>query len=160
MLFQGPLIYNETTPQTLLLFIEREIENIYNSDVYRGNPDSNDTNDCLLIWKLLQMLIMQRGVSCACNRSFHNFSIQCNCFNCFQRVTGPDLARLLIKSQEEISASVGRISGQQPTIEAESDLAECTYYLVRGCVDVRFFCFSVVVCKRLECSRSFLGCNS
>lgn len=59
----GPLIYNETKPQTLLLFIEREIENIYSSDVYRGNPDSNDTNDCLLIWKLLQMLIMQQGVS-------------------------------------------------------------------------------------------------
>lgn len=60
--FKGPLIYNETQPHTLQLFIERQMRDIYNSDVYKGNPDSNDTNDCLLIWRLLQMLIKQHGV--------------------------------------------------------------------------------------------------
>ncbi|KAI6217117.1 Protein transport protein sec16 [Aphelenchoides fujianensis] len=110
--FKGPLLYNETQPHTLLPFIERQIQGIYNSDVYRGNPESNDTNDCLLIWRLLQMLVKQQG-----------------------RVTGPDLAQLLIGNENDVRATVSRINAQQATAESESDLAQCTYFLVRGCVD-------------------------
>ncbi|KAI6174119.1 Protein transport protein sec16 [Aphelenchoides besseyi] len=109
--FKGPLLYNETQPHTLLPFIEQQIQNIFNSDVYRGNPDSNDTNDCLLIWRLLQMLVKQQG-----------------------RVTGPDLAQLLIGNENDVRATVSRINAKQTT-ESESDLSQCTYFLVRGCVD-------------------------
>uniref|UniRef100_A0A915PB92 Protein transport protein sec16 n=1 Tax=Meloidogyne floridensis TaxID=298350 RepID=A0A915PB92_9BILA len=68
--FKGPLLIDYTPPQTPLLFIQRQIERIYSSDVYRANPKSGDANDCVLIWALLEML----------------------------KVTGPDLARLLCSS--------------------------------------------------------------
>uniref|UniRef100_A0A1I8AWQ3 Sec16_C domain-containing protein n=1 Tax=Meloidogyne hapla TaxID=6305 RepID=A0A1I8AWQ3_MELHA len=73
--FKGPLLIDYTPPQTPLLFIQRQIERIYQSDVYRANPKSGDANDCVLIWALLEMLVRQQG-----------------------KVTGPDLARLLCSS--------------------------------------------------------------
>lgn len=104
------------------LFIERQIRDIYNSDVYKGNPDSNDTNDCLLIWRLLQMLIKQQG-----------------------RVTGPDLAQLLIEDSrlaEDLHFGTKSPLIAQPsfgsTNDESNDLAECTNFLLRGCVDVNF----------------------
>lgn len=51
-----------TPPQTPLLFIQRQIDRIIQSDVYRANPTSGDANDCLLIWHLLEMLVRQQGV--------------------------------------------------------------------------------------------------
>lgn len=61
-LFLGPLLIDYTPPQTPLLFIQRQIERIYSSDVYRANPKSGDANDCVLIWALLEMLVRQQGV--------------------------------------------------------------------------------------------------
>jgi len=61
--FKGPLVVGETPPHTPLLFIQRQIERILQSDVYRGNPSSGDANDCLLIWYLLEVLVRQHGVS-------------------------------------------------------------------------------------------------
>ncbi|CAK5043453.1 unnamed protein product [Meloidogyne enterolobii] len=60
--FKGPLLIDYTPPQTPLLFIQRQIERIYSSDVYRANPKSGDANDCVLIWALLEMLVRQQGV--------------------------------------------------------------------------------------------------
>jgi hypothetical protein len=65
-----------------LLFIQRQIDRILQSDVYRANPTSGDANDCLLIWHLLEMLVRQQG-----------------------KVTGPDLARLLCSNQPYSSFS-------------------------------------------------------
>jgi hypothetical protein len=73
--FKGPLIIGETPSHTPLLFIERQINNIRKSEVYRQNPLNSDANDVLLIWRLLEMLIRQHG-----------------------NVTGPDLARLLTEN--------------------------------------------------------------
>uniref|UniRef100_A0A915CMQ5 Protein transport protein sec16 n=1 Tax=Ditylenchus dipsaci TaxID=166011 RepID=A0A915CMQ5_9BILA len=84
--FKGPLLLGETQPHTLGLFIERQIDRILHSDVYRGNPYSGDANDCLLIWRLLEVLVHQHG-----------------------KVTGPDLARLLVAgnaySSQNLSAA-------------------------------------------------------
>lgn len=65
-------------------------------------------------------------------------------YSFFQRVTGPDLAQLLIedsrieddlrftetKSPLVAQPSVGSMNDET------SDLAECTNFLLRGCVDV------------------------
>lgn len=64
--FKGPLIINETPSHTPLLFIERQIEKILQSEIYRQNSASSDANDVLLIWRLLEMLIRQHGVSLKC----------------------------------------------------------------------------------------------
>ncbi|KAI1713168.1 sec23-binding domain of sec16 domain-containing protein [Ditylenchus destructor] len=71
--FKGPLILGDTQPHSISLFIERQIDRILQSDVYRCNPNSGDANDGLLIWRLLETLVHQHG-----------------------KVTGPDLARLLM----------------------------------------------------------------
>lgn len=60
--FKGPLVVGETQPHTPLLFIQRQIDRILRSDVYNANPQSGDANDCLLIWRLLEILVRQQGV--------------------------------------------------------------------------------------------------
>ncbi|KAE9550734.1 hypothetical protein FO519_006056 [Halicephalobus sp. NKZ332] len=70
--FKGPYIVGETPSHLPLLYIERQIGKILNSEIYRQNPESSDANDVLLIWRLLEILVRQHG-----------------------HITGPDLARLL-----------------------------------------------------------------
>ena len=70
--FKGPYIVGETPSHLPLLYIERQIGKILNSEIYRQNPESSDANDVLLIWRLLEILVRQHG-----------------------NITGPDLARLL-----------------------------------------------------------------
>jgi hypothetical protein len=91
--FKGPLIIGETPSHTPLLFIERQINNIRNSEIYRQNPLNSDANDVLLIWRLLEMLIRQHG-----------------------NVTGPDLARLLTENysfSSPIKPIRGRVEKEQ-----------------------------------------------
>uniref|UniRef100_A0A0N5CAP6 Protein transport protein sec16 n=1 Tax=Strongyloides papillosus TaxID=174720 RepID=A0A0N5CAP6_STREA len=73
--FKGPLILNQTKTHTVRLFIQRQIDRIINSALYEANPSSGDANDCILVWRLLETLVQQHG-----------------------RVTGPDLARLLLQN--------------------------------------------------------------
>uniref|UniRef100_A0A0N4ZQC6 Protein transport protein sec16 n=1 Tax=Parastrongyloides trichosuri TaxID=131310 RepID=A0A0N4ZQC6_PARTI len=73
--FKGPLIVGQTKTHTVRLFIQRQIDRIINSALYEANPSSGDANDCILVWRLLETLVQQHG-----------------------RVTGPDLARLLLQN--------------------------------------------------------------
>lgn len=61
--FQGPLSLESTQNQSVLLFIRRQMMTIKNTDIYLGNPNSNDTNDCILVWRLLEVVVKQQGVS-------------------------------------------------------------------------------------------------
>ncbi|KHJ98219.1 hypothetical protein OESDEN_01814 [Oesophagostomum dentatum] len=72
--FKGPLLIGQTPTHSVRLYIERQIKRIKSCEVASENPRDNDVIDCLLIWQLLGMIVQQQG-----------------------RVTGPDLARLLVE---------------------------------------------------------------
>ncbi|KAL6724697.1 hypothetical protein Aduo_019561 [Ancylostoma duodenale] len=72
--FKGPLLVGETPTHSVRLYIERQIKRIKNCEVASENPRDNDVIDCLLIWQLLGVIVQQQG-----------------------RVTGPDVARLLVE---------------------------------------------------------------
>uniref|UniRef100_A0A158R625 Protein transport protein sec16 n=1 Tax=Syphacia muris TaxID=451379 RepID=A0A158R625_9BILA len=72
-MFHGPLIPGVTPPHSVSLYIQRQIDHILKSDIYKANPHGSDASDCLLVWQLLKMIVQQQG-----------------------RVTGPDIARLLM----------------------------------------------------------------
>ncbi|KAK0407475.1 hypothetical protein QR680_019213 [Steinernema hermaphroditum] len=104
--FKGPLVWNETPTHTVRLFIDRQIARIRSSDLMMANPTSSDANDCLLIWELLQMIVQQQG-----------------------RVTGPDLAQLLVRNSAVFNhqravrgSSVSDIAGSTSSLSlADSD---------------------------------------
>ncbi|VDO62574.1 unnamed protein product [Heligmosomoides polygyrus] len=72
--FKGPLLIGQTPTHSVRLYIERQIKRIRNSELAAENPHDNDVVDCLLIWQLLGVIVQQQG-----------------------RVTGPDVARLLVE---------------------------------------------------------------
>ncbi|VDK49788.1 unnamed protein product [Cylicostephanus goldi] len=72
--FKGPLLIGQTPTHSVRLYIERQIKRIKSCEVASENPRDNDVIDCLLIWQLLGMIVQQQG-----------------------RVTGPDIARLLVE---------------------------------------------------------------
>ncbi|KAK5986704.1 Protein transport protein sec16, partial [Trichostrongylus colubriformis] len=72
--FKGPLLIGQTPTHSVRLYIERQIKRIRNGEVASENPHDNDVIDCLLIWQLLGIIVQQQG-----------------------RVTGPDVARLLVE---------------------------------------------------------------
>ncbi|VDM75056.1 unnamed protein product, partial [Strongylus vulgaris] len=72
--FKGPLLIGQTPTHSVRLYIERQIKRIRSCEVASENPRDNDVIDCLLIWQLLGMIVQQQG-----------------------RVTGPDIARLLVE---------------------------------------------------------------
>ncbi|KAK6032096.1 hypothetical protein OSTOST_01737 [Ostertagia ostertagi] len=72
--FKGPLLIGQTPTHSVRLYIERQIKRIRNGEVASENPRDNDVIDCLLIWQLLGIIVQQQG-----------------------RVTGPDVARLLVE---------------------------------------------------------------
>ncbi|CAG9531487.1 unnamed protein product [Cercopithifilaria johnstoni] len=89
--FRGPLIAGFTPTHSVHLYVQRQIELILKSEAYLLNPSNSLENDCLLIWQLLEMLVQQQG-----------------------RVTGPDLARLLM--------AVCDMSEQQRHVKEKSSL--------------------------------------
>ncbi|CAD5235730.1 unnamed protein product [Bursaphelenchus xylophilus] len=128
--FQGPLNIAHTQSQSVLLFIRRQLSNIVDSDIYIGNPYSSDTNDCILVWRLLEMVVKQQG-----------------------RVTGADLAELLCKdqifpkralrAQKSIQSDEG--TGSQESLRNERSvpadaLEHFTNYLLGGHVDEAIKC--------------------
>ncbi|CAD5228736.1 unnamed protein product [Bursaphelenchus okinawaensis] len=130
--FQGPLSVASTQSQSVLLFIRRQLTNIMDSDIYIGNPYSSDTNDCILVWRLLEMVVKQQG-----------------------RVTGADLAELLCKdqifpkralrAQKSVQSDEGTLLGSQESLRNErsvpSDaLEDFTNYLLGGHVDEAIKC--------------------
>ncbi|ETN70882.1 hypothetical protein NECAME_14456, partial [Necator americanus] len=72
--FKGPLLIGQTPTHSVRLYIERQIKRIKSCEVASENPRDNDVIDCLLIWQLLGIIVQQQG-----------------------RVTGPDVARLLVE---------------------------------------------------------------
>ncbi|CAJ0589621.1 unnamed protein product [Cylicocyclus nassatus] len=86
-IFRGPLIIDETPTHSVLLYIERQIKRISGCRCATDNSLSNEVADCALIWHLLRMLVQQQG-----------------------RVTGPDLARLLLETKS--TSSCGSTEGQ------------------------------------------------
>ncbi|KAJ1349835.1 hypothetical protein KIN20_005488 [Parelaphostrongylus tenuis] len=78
--FKGPLLIGQTPTNSVRLYIERQIQLLQNLDVLCENTSSNDVTDCLLIWQLLGVIVQQQG-----------------------RVTGPDLARLLVRASSASS---------------------------------------------------------
>ncbi|PAV55559.1 hypothetical protein WR25_20357 isoform C [Diploscapter pachys] len=75
--FKGPLLPGITPTHSVRLYIQRQMERIRHSEVATENPFDNDVIDTLLVWQLLEMVVQQQG-----------------------RVTGPDLARLLVAAGE------------------------------------------------------------
>jgi hypothetical protein len=74
----------------------------------------------------------------------------------FQRVTGPDLAQLLIednRSDEHVpyAGHKSPLIAQNSANEEGNDLVECTNLLLRGCVDV-----GLIRCLALS---AYLGSN-
>ncbi|KJH41418.1 hypothetical protein DICVIV_12610 [Dictyocaulus viviparus] len=72
--FKGPLLIGQTPTHSVRLYIERQIKQIRFYERESEKPCSNDVIDCLLIWQLLGIIVQQQG-----------------------RVTGPDVARLLVE---------------------------------------------------------------
>uniref|UniRef100_A0AAF5CS22 Protein transport protein sec16 n=1 Tax=Strongyloides stercoralis TaxID=6248 RepID=A0AAF5CS22_STRER len=100
--FKGPLLLNQTKTHTVRLFIQRQIDRILNSALYEANPNSGDANDCILVWRLLETLVQQHG-----------------------RVTGPDLARLLLQNYKYLppkSQLSSNIDSDSPSNEASVNL--------------------------------------
>ncbi|WKY15470.1 hypothetical protein Q1695_000728 [Nippostrongylus brasiliensis] len=82
--FKGPLLIGQTPTHSVRLYIERQIKRIMSGDLAAENPHDNDVIDCLLIWQLLGVIVQQQG-----------------------RVTGPDIARLLVEVGGGITPSRG-----------------------------------------------------
>ncbi|KAI1732588.1 eukaryotic aspartyl protease domain-containing protein [Ditylenchus destructor] len=84
--FKGPLIPGRTQSHNVKLFIERQIDRVLKSNTNQSTSSYAKANDCLLIWRLLEMLIHQHG-----------------------KVTGPDLARLLIADDDSYSTKAKHV---------------------------------------------------
>uniref|UniRef100_A0A7I5EDM1 Protein transport protein sec16 n=1 Tax=Haemonchus contortus TaxID=6289 RepID=A0A7I5EDM1_HAECO len=87
--FKGPLLIGQTPTHSVRLYIERQIKRIKNSEVASENPHANDVIDCLLIWQLLGTIVQQQG-----------------------RVTGPDVARLLVEVGESVPSRASSLTHQ------------------------------------------------
>ncbi|XGW35414.1 hypothetical protein V3C99_018993 [Haemonchus contortus] len=87
--FKGPLLIGQTPTHSVRLYIERQIKRIKNSEVASENPHASDVIDCLLIWQLLGTIVQQQG-----------------------RVTGPDVARLLVEVGESVPSRASSLTHQ------------------------------------------------
>uniref|UniRef100_A0AC35U2F5 Sec16_C domain-containing protein n=1 Tax=Rhabditophanes sp. KR3021 TaxID=114890 RepID=A0AC35U2F5_9BILA len=58
----GPLNVATVAFHEVELFVKEQIERIRKSQLYKQDPNSRDPNDCILVWKLLQLLVKQDGV--------------------------------------------------------------------------------------------------
>ncbi|CAJ0959281.1 unnamed protein product, partial [Mesorhabditis belari] len=76
-MFRGPLTA-QTPSHQVTLYIERQINRLERSDVAQECPSDNDVQDCRLLWQLLRVVVQQHG-----------------------KVTGPDIARLLLAAAPE-----------------------------------------------------------
>ncbi|VDM67187.1 unnamed protein product, partial [Strongylus vulgaris] len=83
--FRGPLLVGQTSPHTVRLYIERQIKRIRRYELASESSFNNDVLDCLLMWQLLGLLVQQQG-----------------------RVTGTDLARLLVENRSAPSEEAQR----------------------------------------------------
>ncbi|KAE9413815.1 hypothetical protein Angca_010027, partial [Angiostrongylus cantonensis] len=86
----GPLLVGQTPAHTVRLYIEHHIKRIRSGNQAFDNTRYDEVTDCLLIWQSLGVIVQQQG-----------------------RVTGPDLARLLVETG---TISSGTVSSAQQNL--------------------------------------------
>uniref|UniRef100_A0AC35TIS7 Sec16_C domain-containing protein n=1 Tax=Rhabditophanes sp. KR3021 TaxID=114890 RepID=A0AC35TIS7_9BILA len=58
----GPLNVATVAFHEVELFVKEQIMRIRESQLYKRDPKSRDANDCILVWRLLQLLVKQDGI--------------------------------------------------------------------------------------------------
>lgn len=111
-MFHGPLIPGMTPPHSVSLYIERQIDHIMKSDIYKANPLGSDASDCLLVWQLLKMIVQQQG-----------------------RVTGPDISRLLMTGYDDKSIPGGHSAVSIHNSDEVNGFHRYMQFLLGGHVD-------------------------
>ncbi|CAJ0578862.1 unnamed protein product, partial [Mesorhabditis spiculigera] len=108
-MFRGPLT-TSTPSHIVTLYIQRQLQQLEMTEVAQENAFDNDVIDCRLLWKLLETLVQQHG-----------------------RVTGPDIARLLLKAAPARSRETSSTPTYQPVDGSQRKLFD--EFILQGHID-------------------------
>ncbi|VDM62938.1 unnamed protein product [Angiostrongylus costaricensis] len=102
-LIDSPLLVGQTPAHSVRLYIEHHIKRIRSGNLAFDNTRYDEVIDCLLIWQSLGVIVQQQG-----------------------RVTGPDLARLLVEASTISSRTVSSAQQNNSHRERSASPADST----------------------------------
>ncbi|CAJ0586829.1 unnamed protein product, partial [Mesorhabditis spiculigera] len=110
-MFRGPL-HPQTPSHQVTLYIERQIAKIIRADLGHGNAATDALVDCLVLWQLLHTIVQQHG-----------------------KVTGPDMARLLLANGARVAPVEAAIPILQNAAIDEESRKAFDDYLLKGHIE-------------------------